>query len=58
MSGRYLVSPCESAPDLAVIWDKLEEQVLDVIDSRMAARYAADDALWDAPTPSSTGAEK
>lgn len=49
MSDRYLVIPCESEPDLAVIWDKLHERVFDVIDAREAARFAADD-LWS-PTP-------
>lgn len=39
---RYLIIPCESEPALAVIWDRLEEQVFDVIDSREAAKHVED----------------
>lgn len=35
--SRYVIIPCEAEPSLAVIWDRLEGQVFDVID-----------ALWDA----------
>ena len=33
--ARYLIVPCEAegCADLAVIWDRLEEQVVDVIDA-------------------------
>ncbi len=46
---RYLIVPCEAdgCGDLAVIWDRLEEQVIDVIDARASARYSDEDALWD-----------
>lgn len=42
---RYLIVPCETpgAEHLAVIWDRLEEQVFDVIDARMSAKLAEDD---------------
>lgn len=50
---RYLIVPCEAdgCADLAVIWDRLEEQVIDVIDARLSARYADEDALWDEARP-------
>jgi hypothetical protein len=46
---RYLIVPCEAegCADLAIIWDRLEEQVIDVIDARASARYSDEDALWD-----------
>ena len=48
-ASRYLIVPCEAegCGDLAVIWDRLEEQVVDVIDARASARYSDEDALWD-----------
>jgi len=46
-ASRFLIVPCESEGDLAVIWDRLEEQVVDVIDARASARYSDEDALWD-----------
>ena len=48
-ASRYLIVPCEASGcgDLAVIWDRLEEQVVDVIDARASARYSDEDALWD-----------
>ncbi|HEV7229320.1 hypothetical protein [Brevundimonas sp.] len=47
-ANRYLIVPCEGrSKDLAVIWDRLEEQVVDVIDRRAAARWTEEDALWD-----------
>ena len=48
-ANRYLIVPCEAegCGDLAVIWDRLEEQVIDVIDARLSARSADEDALWD-----------
>ncbi|HEV2080954.1 MAG TPA: hypothetical protein VGR32_00730 [Brevundimonas sp.] len=46
--ARYMIVPCEGrSSDLAVIWDRLEEQVVDVIDRRAAARWTEEDALWD-----------
>lgn len=46
--SRYLIVPCEGrSKDLAVIWDRLEEQVVDVIDRRAAVRWTEEDALWD-----------
>lgn len=52
-ANRYLIVPCEAdgCGDLAVIWDRLEEQVIDVIDARLSARYADEDALWDEARP-------
>lgn len=48
-ANRYLIVPCEAqgCDDLAVIWDRLEEQVIDVIDARASARYSDEDAMWD-----------
>ena len=47
-ANRYLIVPCDGrSRDLAVIWDRLEEQVVDVIDRRAAARWTEEDALWD-----------
>jgi hypothetical protein len=48
-ADRYLIVPCEASgcDDLAVIWDRQEEQVIDVIDTRYFPRYSAEDALWD-----------
>ena len=52
-ASRYLIVPCEAdgCGDLAVIWDRLEEQVIDVIDASLSARYADEDALWDEARP-------
>lgn len=58
LADRYLVVPCEDGRgDLAVIWDRLEEQVIDVIDARQFARYADEDALWDEARPAFDPAE-
>ena len=48
-SSRYMIVPCEAdgCGDLAVIWDRLEEQVIDVISAVASARYSDEDALWD-----------
>ncbi len=48
-ASRYLIVPCEAegCSDLAVIWDRLEEQVVDVISAAASARYSDEDALWD-----------
>jgi hypothetical protein len=57
-ASRYLIVPCEAeGSDLAVIWDRLEEQVIDVIDARLSARYADEDALWDEARPAFDPAE-
>jgi hypothetical protein len=47
--SRYLIVPCEAegCGDLAVIWDRLEEQVVDVISAAASARYSDEDMLWD-----------
>ncbi len=47
--SRYLIVPCEAegCGDLAVIWDRLEEQVVDVISAAASARYSDEDLLWD-----------
>jgi hypothetical protein len=52
-ASRYLIVPCEAdgCGDLAVIWDRLEEQVIDVIEAGASARYADEDALWDEARP-------
>ncbi|MDQ1152923.1 hypothetical protein [Brevundimonas sp. SORGH_AS_0993] len=46
---RYIIVPCEAdgSSDLAVIWDRLEEQVIDVISAAACGRYSDEDALWD-----------
>lgn len=43
--SRYLIVPCEAEghSDLAVVWDRLEEQVVDVIDARQGERWAEAD---------------
>ncbi len=48
-ASRYIIVPCEAdgGADLAVIWDRLEEQVVDVISAAASARYSEEDALWD-----------
>ena len=58
-ASRYLIVPCEADGfgDLAVVWDRLEEQVIDVIDARASARYADEDALWDEARPAFDPAE-
>jgi hypothetical protein len=59
LADRYLTVPCDAdgCSDLAVIWDRLEEQVIDVIDARLSARYADEDALWDEARPAFDPAE-
>jgi hypothetical protein len=52
---RVIYCEAEGCEDMAVIWDNLEQQVLDVIDARTAAKYADDSSLWDAPTPADGG---
>ena len=46
---RYIIVPCEAdgSSDLAVIWDRLEEQVVDVISAAASSRYSDEDMLWD-----------
>jgi hypothetical protein len=58
-ASRYLIVPCDAdgCGDLAVIWDRLEEQVIDVIDASASARYADEDALWDEARPAFAPAE-
>ena len=46
LADRYMIVPCEAESDLAVIWDRQEEQVVDVI-CASAGRYTDEDALWD-----------
>lgn len=43
-ADRYLTVACDNG--LKVIWDRLEEQVVDVI-AAPNARYAEEDLLWD-----------
>lgn len=44
LADRYLTVPCDNG--LKVIWDRLEEQVVDVIAPHVAC-YAEEDLLWD-----------
>ena len=48
-ASRYMIVPCEAegAADLAVIWDRQEEQVVDVISAYASRHYSEEDALWD-----------
>lgn len=48
-ASRYMIVPCdaEGCSDLAVIWDRLEEQVVDVISATASSMYSDEDALWD-----------
>jgi hypothetical protein len=48
-ASRYIIVPCEAdgSSDLAVIWDRLEEQVVDVISAAASSRYSDEDMLWD-----------
>lgn len=48
-ASRYMIVPCEAegASDLAVIWDRQEEQVVDVICAYASSHYSEEDALWD-----------
>lgn len=58
-ASRYLIVPCEAegCGDLAVIWDRLEEQVVDVISAAASARYSDEDALWDKGRAYDAGAD-
>ena len=46
-ADRFMIVPCEAEGDLAVIWDRQEEQVVDVISASASSRYSDEDALWD-----------
>lgn len=46
-ADRYMIVPCEAEGDLAVIWDRQEEQVVDVISASASSRYSDEDDLWD-----------
>ena len=46
-ADRYMIVPCEAEGDLAVIWDRQEEQVVDVISASASSRNSDEDALWD-----------
>ena len=50
-ASRYLIVPCEAEGygDLAVIWDRLEEQVVDVIDASSGG-WSVEDDLWEEAT--------
>ena len=45
-ADRYLIVPCETETDLAVVWDRQEEQVVDVI-CASGGLYSEEDAMWD-----------
>lgn len=49
LADRYLTVPCDAdgCSDLAVIWDRQEEQVVDVISLSASAGYTVEDQLWD-----------
>lgn len=42
---RFEVIPCATEPDLFVIWDKVEEQVIDVLTASEVEAYDLEDAL-------------
>ena len=58
-ASRYIIVPCEadSGSDLAVIWDRLEEQVVDVISAAASHRYSDEDMLWDEGRAAETATE-
>ncbi len=39
-ADRYMIVPCEAEGDLAVIWDRQEEQVVDVISASASSRFS------------------
>lgn len=42
-----VVTPCEGPDrDLCVVWDPIEEQIVDVLPVSKAGRYADEDDLW------------
>ena len=42
-----VVTPCEGADrDLCVVWDPIEEQIVDVLPAARAGRYGEEDDLW------------
>jgi len=57
--GRYLIVPCEASgcSDLAIIWDRLEEQVVDVISAAASSHYSDEDMLWDEWRTEAAGAD-
>lgn len=48
-ASRYLIVPCEAdgCGDLAVIWDRIEEQVIDVVSAAASARWSDEDLMWE-----------
>lgn len=48
-ANRYLIVPCEAdgCGDLAVIWDRIEEQVIDVVSAAASARWSDEDLMWE-----------
>ena len=58
-ASRYIIVPCEAdgSSDLAVIWDRLEEQVVDVISAAASRRYSEEDLLWDEGRAAQTAPE-
>ena len=45
-ADRYMIVPCEAEGDLAVIWDRQEEQVVDVISASASSRYKKKKEKW------------
>ncbi|MBN8551448.1 MAG: hypothetical protein J0L52_00965 [Caulobacterales bacterium] len=42
-----VVTPCEGPDrDLCVVWDPIEEQIVDVLPASRAGRYGEEDDLW------------
>ena len=42
-----VVTPCDGPDrDLCVVWDPIEEQIVDVLPASRAGRYADEDDLW------------
>ena len=42
-----VVVPCEGPDrDLSVVWDPVEEQIVEVLPTRLVGRYADEDDLW------------
>ena len=42
-----VVTPCEGPDrDLCVVWDPIEEQIVDVVPASRVGRYAEEDDLW------------
>lgn len=48
MTERFEIIQCESAPELSIVWDRVEQCVIDVIDSsepKFEARFSPEELL-------------